>query len=270
MIERHGFGRHWSLGLEDILGGFRNWRVSHFIGIGEIRRRYSRSRLGQFWVTLSTLIMVVTLGVIWSELWKQPVSKLLPYIGSSLITWQFISGIIGEAPSVIANAGHMYLNQGMSFSTTIFAHVYRHLIIFAHNVPVIFGIFFFFWTPVTPVALLAVPGLFPRPRDLDLDVLSPRYPLFALSRPDAGGRERPFHSFLHHACTLACGSDFRRPCLHRFCKSVCFHARAHSRSLARHIPEASAWITVSALAFVGSFFSLWFIGKYRNRIIYWI
>jgi hypothetical protein len=72
-------GRHqFADGFLELKSGLRYWRLSHLIGLGKIRRRYARSRLGQFWLTLSTAIMVVALGVVWSTLWKVDIRDLMP------------------------------------------------------------------------------------------------------------------------------------------------------------------------------------------------
>src|SRR5215467_13539878 len=85
------------LGVADLLKGIDNWRVSHLMGLGEIRRRYARSRIGQFWLTISTGIMVAALGLVWSTLWKMPVEDLLPFVAISLIVWTMITGSIADA-----------------------------------------------------------------------------------------------------------------------------------------------------------------------------
>ena len=62
--ERHP-ARVWALaeaGWRDIHEGIENWRIWHLMGSAELRRRYARSRLGQFWLTLSTGILI---GVPW-------------------------------------------------------------------------------------------------------------------------------------------------------------------------------------------------------------
>src|SRR5215475_6423740 len=92
-------------GIADLLKGIDNWRLSHLVGLGEIRRRYTRSRIGQFWLTISTGIMVATLGLVWSMLWKMPIADLLPFIAISLIVWTLISGTLGEATTVFASMG---------------------------------------------------------------------------------------------------------------------------------------------------------------------
>src|SRR5215471_1377167 len=102
------------LGIDDLMSGISNWRVSHLMGLGEIRRRYARSRIGQFWLTISTGIVVTTLGLVWSTLWKMPIADLLPFVAISLIVWTLITGTLAEAATVFVSAGPMFLNQGMS------------------------------------------------------------------------------------------------------------------------------------------------------------
>src|SRR5262252_3625532 len=147
------------LGTADLLQGIDNWRLSHLMGLGEIRRRYARSRIGQFWLTISTGIMVVALGLVWSTLWKTPVADLLPFVAVSLTVWTMLSGALGEATTVFMSTGPMFLNQGMSFSTGIYGLVYRHLLILLHNVPIIVMAILLFSVPAGLICFIALPGL---------------------------------------------------------------------------------------------------------------
>lgn len=152
---RRGF---FILGITDLLRGVDNWRLSHLMGLGEIRRRYARSRIGQFWLTISMGIMVAALGLVWSTLWHLPVADLVPFVAVSLIVWTMITGTLGEAATVFPSNGAIFLNQGMSFSTAIYALVYRHLLIFLHNVPIIVITILVFSVPAGRVALVALLG----------------------------------------------------------------------------------------------------------------
>ena len=152
-------GSAWlALGYADLAQGIRDWRVSHLMGLNPIRRRYARSKIGQFWVTISTAIMVAALGLVWSALWRTPIDELLPFISISLILWGLITGTLGEAATVFVQSGPMYLNQGMSFSTAIYALIYRNLLIFAHNLPVVVATMIIFSVPLRATAILALPG----------------------------------------------------------------------------------------------------------------
>jgi ABC-type polysaccharide/polyol phosphate export permease len=152
---RRGF---FMLGIMDLLRGLDNWRLSHLMGLGDIRRRYARSRIGQFWLTISMGIMVAALGMVWSTLWHLPVADLVPFVAISLIVWTMISGTLGEAATIFPSNGAIFLNQGMSFSTAIYALVYRHLLIFLHNLPIIVITILLFSVPAGPIALVALLG----------------------------------------------------------------------------------------------------------------
>src|SRR5215472_8585855 len=145
-------------GIADLLSGIDNWRLSHLMGLGEVRRRYVRSRIGQFWLTISTGIMVTSLGLVWSTLWKLPVADLLPFIAISLIVWTVISGTLTEAATAFVSAGPIFQNQGMSFSTAIYALVYRHLVILLHNLPIMVIAILLFSVPAGGMSLVALPG----------------------------------------------------------------------------------------------------------------
>ena len=68
-----------SSGVADIAEGLGNWRIWHMLGTGDLRRRYARSRIGQFWLSLSTGLSVIILGFVWSALWNVAPGSLLPH-----------------------------------------------------------------------------------------------------------------------------------------------------------------------------------------------
>ena len=145
-------------GLHDFIEGIENWRIWHLMGSAELRRRYARSRLGQFWLTLSTGILIGSLGLVWSVLWKMPVSEMMPYFAASMVIWTMLTGIIGDATSVFSGSGRYFLNERMSFATAIDALLYQHVLIFLHNAVIVVLVFAVFKHPVGLEALLAIPG----------------------------------------------------------------------------------------------------------------
>src|SRR6476660_5126686 len=134
-------------GLQDLIEGIENWRIWHLMGSAELRRRYARSRLGQFWLTLSTGILIGSLGLVWSVLWKMPVSQMMPYFAASMIIWTMLTGFIGDATSVFSNSGRYFLNERMSFATAIDALLYQQILIFLHNAVIVILVFAGFQRP---------------------------------------------------------------------------------------------------------------------------
>ncbi len=56
--------------VADVVGGIRLWRLAFALGWLDIRLRYRGSMLGPFWLTISTGVMVVALGFLYSALFK--------------------------------------------------------------------------------------------------------------------------------------------------------------------------------------------------------
>jgi lipopolysaccharide transport system permease protein len=124
-------------GIEDVWAGLAHWRLSYLIGSGEIRRRYARSKLGQFWVTLSTAFTIAALGYVWSALWRVEVGELMLFISVSLVFWQFISGVLSEAPMVFISSAPIMHNQGVEHSTFVYALIVKQTFMLLHNLPIL-------------------------------------------------------------------------------------------------------------------------------------
>lgn len=69
-----------------------------------LRARYRRSILGFFWSLLNPLITMVILALVFSSLYRLPISDFGLYIFSGLLPWQLISNSIINASSSIINA----------------------------------------------------------------------------------------------------------------------------------------------------------------------
>jgi ABC-type polysaccharide/polyol phosphate export permease len=152
------FWTFWRLGFEELVGGLHYWRVWHLLGIRELRHRYARSKLGQLWVTLSAAIMIGMLGAVWSLLWRQPVRELMPYFGASLILWTYLSQMLTEFASAFVNHSGLYRNQRMNFSVSIYSVIYRHSLILAHNLAIIAILVVAFGVPVNWYLFQVIPA----------------------------------------------------------------------------------------------------------------
>jgi homopolymeric O-antigen transport system permease protein len=120
-------------GFAELRGGAHNWRVWHLLGVSELRNRYARSRFGQGWVVLSTGIMIGALATTWSLLWNTPLHDLMPFMGTSLIIWGFLSQTISDCASIFVQHGNYYRNQRMNLSVSIYSVIHKNMIILAHN-----------------------------------------------------------------------------------------------------------------------------------------
>lgn len=140
----------WRDGLDDMIAGARRWRVSYLLGVGEIRRRYARSRLGQFWVTLTMAMTIGALGFVWSQLWRMPIAQMMPFVAVSMVVWNYVAGVLNDAPTTFVTAAPVMHNQGIEFSAIVYGMMLKNLTVLAHNLPII---------AITLLMFGVVPGL---------------------------------------------------------------------------------------------------------------
>jgi ABC-type polysaccharide/polyol phosphate export permease len=123
----------------------------------DLLARYRRSILGPFWLTLGTAAGTVGLGWVWSELFKIDRAQFIPSLTVGLIAWALISGCVLEAPMTFARQGLIIRNLPTPLAIHPIQLVVRHLVNFAHNLPVFLAVVLFLDVPVNAHTLLAIP-----------------------------------------------------------------------------------------------------------------
>lgn len=123
--------------INDFIESVWRWRLVHLLGVSTLRARYARSKLGQFWLSVSTFLLILSTGIVWSLIWNMPIDEYLPYVGVGHVVYIFVSTTISESSTVLVGDSRIYLNDRMPFLISVFAHIYRNLIILLHNVPTI-------------------------------------------------------------------------------------------------------------------------------------
>lgn len=148
-----------SSGFADLLRTFKNPRLVLFMAWSDVRARYKRSVLGPFWITISTAIGVVGLGLVWSELFKLDRSVYVPMLSVGLILWQFLSSSIMEASVIYTRQSSLIRNLNLPISFYPSQLLLRQLINLAHTVPLYFLVIWVLDSPLNANALWAIPGL---------------------------------------------------------------------------------------------------------------
>ena len=147
------------MAIGDLRDGFAAWRLWGRMGWNDILQRYRRSVLGPFWLTASTAIMVVVLGLLYAELFKTQIGDFLPFLCAGLRSGIFLATFLSEG-GMIFTAAESYIKQvRLPYSIYVYRSSWSKVIIFAHNFVIYFGVLIYFeiW-PGAP-ALLAIPGL---------------------------------------------------------------------------------------------------------------
>lgn len=143
--------------IEDLAGGFRRWRLARALAWLDIRNRYRGSVLGPFWLSLSTGVMLIGLGILYSALLRVQVSEYLPFLGISLICWNMIALTVGDGCVAFTGAEGAIRQMRLPYTTHVLRVVMRNAIVTAHNLPLIVLIFLIFGlTPDWGLLLLPV------------------------------------------------------------------------------------------------------------------
>lgn len=139
-----GWGAAARLAFADLTDMLRLWPLVFTLSFFDIRLRYRGSLLGPFWLTLSTAVMVGSIGFLYAKLFHQDVSHYLPFLTISLVLWNFVTTITAEGSVCFTQAEAMIRAMRMPHTLHAARVVVRSLLVLAHNVVVIAVVFVIF------------------------------------------------------------------------------------------------------------------------------
>lgn len=145
--------------VRDLAAGLRAWEFWTAMGLQGVRRGYRRSVLGPFWLTLSLVVTVAALSLLYGALLGVPLERYAPHLALGFIAWQFIAGVIGGSCTVFVRHRAWITAARRPLSLFVFADVWSNLLEMAHNAPVYLGVAVLFGVWAGPAGLQVIPGL---------------------------------------------------------------------------------------------------------------
>jgi ABC-type polysaccharide/polyol phosphate export permease len=145
--------------LKDVTHSLSQWQISWLLGIGDIKQRYSRSKLGQFWITMSMVVFIVTIGVVYSFLFHQTIRDFLPYVACNYVVWTLMSAGVLDSATAFVQAQDYIKQTRIPRSVFALRILVRNFINFSHNFLIIPVLFIFLMRPLSWTVFLAVPGV---------------------------------------------------------------------------------------------------------------
>jgi lipopolysaccharide transport system permease protein len=103
--------------------------------------------------------MVVSLGVLYAELFKTPIHDFLPFLCVGLLVWNFLASFLTEGGAIFTTSESYIKQIRLPYSVYVYRSMWSKLIIFAHNFVIYFGVLIYFQIWPGAAALLAIPGL---------------------------------------------------------------------------------------------------------------
>ena len=144
---------------DDLVEGMsKSWMWSS-MAMQDIRMRYRGSLLGPFWLTISMVIMIAAMGVIYARLFNMEITRYLPFLTVGLVIWSFVSTVIIEGCQTFLSAQNVITQVRMPFSVHAWRTVCRNLIVLAHNMVIVPLVLIIFHVSVGWSVIFIVPAL---------------------------------------------------------------------------------------------------------------
>ncbi|MBV8565632.1 MAG: ABC transporter permease [Methylobacteriaceae bacterium] len=253
----------------DLLAGIAAWPLWAMLGWNDIRLRYRRSVLGPFWMTLSMAIFVVTLGFIYSRIFKMDIRTYLPFLALGFILWGFVSTTLNESGGAFLEGDRIIKQIRVPFSAFVFRVVWRNFIVLLHTIVLIVPIWIIFGMTPGLNSLLVVPGVALVYLNLAwagivVAILSTRFrdiPLIVATALQVTMFATPIMwpvSSLGDYTLIADANPF-------------FHLIELVRApLLGNAPAPLSWTVAIGLALVGPVFAALLMRRASRRIVYWL
>jgi len=116
--------------LNAIARYFHMWSL---LGWYDIKQRYRRSMIGPFWITISTGIMVGSIGMMFSTIFKSSVSEFLPYFAIGQIIWLLLSAQLTDACTMFVQSQSIIKQVSLPLSVHVLRKLWYNIILFLHN-----------------------------------------------------------------------------------------------------------------------------------------
>jgi ABC-type polysaccharide/polyol phosphate export permease len=257
-------------GALEMVRGISSWRAWQAFSHNDVKRRYRRSRLGQLWYTLSMALFIMGLSLVLGGLFKSSILGILPWFAINLIIWTYISTVVVESCNCFVEAEHYMKQVALPHGTYIIRILYRNLIILAHNLIIVPIVLLYTLTPVGWVALLSIVGL-------ALVVLQLLWISIVLATFTARFRDIPqlvqnVVQMLFFMSPIMFKPEQMSPDVWAWLK---WNPVQSMLALVRDpllgaVPPMEDYLYVLATMFFGYLLALIVLGRFRNRLIYWV
>lgn len=247
--------------------------IGHTISLAwfDIRLRYQRTLLGPMWITLSTAVFVVSLGILYSQIFKATIDSYLPYLAAGFMVWNLMSLTLIEAPGIFVSMGGVINSIKVPFASHIVRQIARNVIIFLHTLIVILAVEVYVGLKPGPALLLTIPGL---------AILILNLYWMSLAAGILGARYRDIGHVLTSILQLMFFLTpiiWQRNALNMGESSIWVEGNPfyHLVNIVRapmlsQYPSATNYAVCISLAIAGWIMTYFLFLKYRRRIAYWV
>lgn len=130
--------------FSDIYRSILLWRYWYRISLIDIKNKYSRTKLGPFWITGTVAVTIFAMGPLFGVLFNRPMDTYLLHLATGMVFWLYISTTIGESCHAFIENAALIKNTNKPKYMYVFRIVSRNTIIMLHNIsiPIIVALYY--------------------------------------------------------------------------------------------------------------------------------
>lgn len=132
------------------------WFVISELTGREIKRKYSRSKLGILWSVLNPLLHMVVLSLIFSTMFKRSIENFPVYYLCGNVLWTLFTTATNTAMTVLVDNKQMLIKVKIPMQVFVVSRVYTALVNFGYSLIAFVPILLFFKVPLK-VSVLFIP-----------------------------------------------------------------------------------------------------------------
>ena len=241
------------------------------LGWQDIRQRYRRSKLGPFWLTISMGVMIGMIGIVFGQVLSSPMQEYLPFLATGIILWTCFSTGVMEGSTSFIDAQGMIRQLDLPLSLYPIRVLWRNVVICAHNVIILPLVFIVVGRGITWDILWLIPGFIlflwnmlwislllgtfcTRFRDMP-QIVNSLMQVFFYVTPII---------WMPNALNPRSANLLVEP-------NPVYHMLQIVRlPILGQAPTSMNWLVSIGVALIGTLVALWFFGKYKKRIAYWL
>ncbi len=244
-------------------------RVWMHLGWIEVKQRYRRSVIGPWWISLSMLIFILMMGLVFSRLFHQRLDEYIPFFTAGFLFWTFISSSILEASDIFkANSG--FIKQiNLPFNLYILKHLVRQIICLLHNSVVYLLVCIVFKINPGIAGFLAIPGFI-------LVLINLYWICFLIAMICARYRDMvPIISSCVQIAFFVTPISWMPKLLDQSSSILKLNPLVYLLDIVRTpllggIPSATSWLVGLTMAVGGFIICLFLFSHVRSRIAFWV
>lgn len=143
--------------LQDIQLGWQRREGWLALSRQSIRISYRRTTLGPIWITIQQLAFVVSISLLYSQLFKLKSADMVPLVAFGISFWGLITSCITGASSNFIQQSQAISSSTLPISFYVFSTVSQQLLTFLHSAVVLIPFVFLFGTSPRIICIITVP-----------------------------------------------------------------------------------------------------------------